>query len=142
MLLPSVDAVCYAFVKAGRTHDRLDAGEPKPISYLVAHAGEGNGDALALQLLDGVQQRVAGTGVDEVDRVCIEKNVLCRRAVGRHRSLQPGVEVADTRKEEFAADAPNQQTREGDRLRVAPDVSVGLLARQLAEHRACGWLVR
>jgi hypothetical protein len=35
-------------------------------SYLVAHAGEGEGDASSLQLLDNVQQGVAGAYVDEV----------------------------------------------------------------------------
>src|ERR1700752_3707521 len=44
--------------------------------------------------------------------------------------------MAHARKEHVAADAPNQQTREGNRLRMAPDVAIGLLTRQLAEYRA------
>jgi hypothetical protein len=43
--------------------------------------------------------------------------------------------VADTREEQFAANAPNQQTGESNRFAVAPDIPIRLLARQLAEHR-------
>ena len=44
--------------------------------------------------------------------------------------------MADAGKEQVAAGAPDQQPGEGDRLGVPFDVAIGLLARQLAEHRA------
>src|SRR5215469_14398101 len=78
--LPGAHAVGHTFVEVGRSDDSLDAPNPHPLSYFVAHPGEGEGDASALQLLDEIQQCVTGAGVDEVHRVCVEENMLCRWA--------------------------------------------------------------
>src|SRR4029077_11879791 len=134
--LPGAYPVGHPFVEVSRTDDSLYATEPKPLSYFVAHAGEGEGNPLRLELLDGVQQRVAAGGVDEGYGIGVQQDVLCRRANCRQCGLQPLVEVAGTREEQVAADAPNQQTGEGDRFGVAPDVAIGLGPRQLTEHRA------
>src|SRR5271165_1559247 len=55
LLLPGAHAVGHAFVEVGRPDDRLYARKPQPLSDFVAHASEGEGDALALQLFDRVQ---------------------------------------------------------------------------------------
>ena len=72
---------------------------------------------------------------NKVYGIRIQKDVLRGRANRRERRLQTLVEVADTREEQVTAHAPNQQAGKGDRLGMAPDVAIGLLARQLAEHR-------
>ena len=61
MLLPGAHAIGHTFVEVGRAHNDLYAPKPQSLSYLVSHAGEGERDASALQLLDDVQQCVAGT---------------------------------------------------------------------------------
>ena len=66
LLLPGAHAIGQTFVEVARAHDGLYAPKPHSLSYLVANPGEGEGDALALQLLDEAPERVAGTGVDEV----------------------------------------------------------------------------
>ena len=53
-LLPGSYAVGHAVKKIGLADPSLDAREPHLLSYFVAHTGEGEGDASALQLLDGV----------------------------------------------------------------------------------------
>jgi len=55
LLLPGAHPVSHTLVKVGRAHYSLYACESKSISYFVAHASEGEGDALALQLFDKVQ---------------------------------------------------------------------------------------
>src|SRR5215472_8046295 len=67
--LPSAHAVRHTFVEVGWAHGSLYPAEPHPVPHRVAHTGEGEGDALALELLDGVRQRVAGGGVNEVHRI-------------------------------------------------------------------------
>ena len=144
LLLPGAHAVGHTFVEVSRTDDSLYAPEPHPLSYLVAHAGEGEGDTLALQLLDGAQQRVAGAGVDEVHRICVQKHMLRRRTGRGQRSLQPLVEMTDTREEQVAAGAPDQQPGEGD----APRGGAGRRdtppcpAAGRARHLAGGWFDR
>ena len=64
--LPGAHAVRHPFVEVSRTDHGLHATEPHSLSHLVAHAGKGEGDAPALQLLDGAQQCVAAGGVSEV----------------------------------------------------------------------------
>ncbi len=108
LLLPGAHAVGHAFVEVGRTNGSLYAPEPHPLPYFVAHAGEGEGDALALQLLDGVQQRVAGSNVDEVHRLRVKKHMLRRRVARGQCRLQLLVVLTDARKKEVAARAPNQ----------------------------------
>jgi CorA-like Mg2+ transporter protein len=54
LLLPGAHAVGNAFVEIGRPDDRLYAREPHPLSYFVAHTGEGEDNASALQLFDVV----------------------------------------------------------------------------------------
>ena len=56
-------------------------------SYLIAHAGERDGYVLALQLLDGVQHRVAAGGVDEVNRAYVHKHVLPGRWLEANAAL-------------------------------------------------------
>ena len=70
--LPGAHAIRHALVEVARAHGSFDTPEPHSLSHLIAHASEGNRDALALQLLDGVQQRVEGGGVDQVHRSGIE----------------------------------------------------------------------
>src|SRR5262249_11205125 len=65
-LLPGAHAIGHPFMEVGRADDSLGGPEPHWLSYLVANPGEGEGDTLALQLLDRGQQLVAGTDVDEV----------------------------------------------------------------------------
>src|SRR6266403_2362041 len=48
LLLPGAHAVGHAFVKVSRAYGSFYAPEPQPLSHLVAHAGEGEGDALTL----------------------------------------------------------------------------------------------
>ena len=79
---------------------------------------------------------VAGAGIDEVDRFGIQKHMPRRWAARGQRSLQPVVEVTDTRKEQVAARAPNQSPGNVTRLGVEPDVAIRFRARQLAQHRA------
>src|SRR6516225_5333422 len=102
----------------------------------VPYAGESDRDSLALQLFDEAHQRVAGTGIDKVRRICVYKNVLRWRAARGQRSPQPIVEATDTCKEKVTAAAPNQQSGERERLRMSPDVAIGLRPRQLSEHCA------
>ena len=66
VLLPGAHAIGQTFVEVARAHEGLYASKPHSLSYLVAHPGEGEGDALALQPLDEAQQCVAGSAVDEV----------------------------------------------------------------------------
>ena len=66
LLLPGAHTIGHAFVEVCRADDRLYASTPHPVPHFVAHAGKGEGDALALQLPDKIQQRVATAGVDEV----------------------------------------------------------------------------
>src|SRR5690242_9329742 len=86
-LSPCAHPVGHTLVKVGRTHNSFYTSEPHPVSYFVAHSGEGDSQALALQLLDGVQQRVAGGGVYKIHRIRIHKHMLGRRAGSRQRSL-------------------------------------------------------
>ncbi len=59
LLLPGEYTVGHTFVEIGRAYGSLYPPEPHPLPYFVAHTGQGEGDTLALQLLDKVQQRVA-----------------------------------------------------------------------------------
>src|SRR5271166_409771 len=52
LLLPRAHAVGHAFIEVRRPDDSLYAPEPHSLSYLVAYTGKGEGDTLALQLLD------------------------------------------------------------------------------------------
>src|SRR5262249_23011999 len=104
--LTGAHAVGHAFVEVGRAHRSLYASQLKARSYFAAHAVKGEGDPLPLQLLYGVQHRVAASGIDEVDRIRIQKDLLCRWLNRRERCLQTLAEVADTREEQVAADAP------------------------------------
>src|SRR6516162_5555154 len=79
--LPGAHAVGHTFVEVGRADGGLYAAEAHPLPYFVAHSGEGEGYTLALQLLDEVQQRAAGAGVDEVYRISVQKHMLRQRAV-------------------------------------------------------------
>src|SRR5882672_6880662 len=106
LLLPREQAVGHAFVEVARTDGRLYAPEPHPLPHFVAYAGEGEGDTLALQLLDGVQQRVAGGNVDEVHRLCVQKHMLRRRMARGQCRLQLLDKVTDARKEQVATRAP------------------------------------
>jgi hypothetical protein len=101
-LLPSAHAVGHPFVEVGRSYGCLYPSNSHPLSYAVTHTGEGEGDALALQLLDEDQQRIAGAGVDEIHRVCVQKNLLCRWPARGQRGLHPLVKVTDTGKEQIA----------------------------------------
>jgi hypothetical protein len=44
--LPGAHPVGYAFVEVSQADDSLHASKPHALSYFVAHAGEGEGDAL------------------------------------------------------------------------------------------------
>src|SRR5262249_44544421 len=66
LLLPGAHAIGHTFVEVGRAHDGLHASEAHALPDVVAHTGDGEGDALALQFLDEVQQCVGGAYVDEV----------------------------------------------------------------------------
>ncbi len=58
------------------------------------------------------------------------------RGARGQRGLQPRAEMADAGEEQIAADPPDQQAGEGDRLRMVAGIAVGLGSRQLAQHRA------
>ena len=66
MLLPGAHTIGHTFVEVGRAYDGLYTSKPHALPHMVAHTGEGERDALALQLLDDVQQCVAGAYVDLV----------------------------------------------------------------------------
>src|SRR6185436_3981050 len=65
---PGAHAIGHAFIEIRRTDRSLYASEPHALSHLVADAGKGHGDALAMQHLDEGQQLVTGGGVDKVYR--------------------------------------------------------------------------
>src|SRR5262245_19119071 len=136
MLLPGAHAIGHTVVEVGRAHDGLYAPEPQALPDVVAHTREGEGDALALQLLDEVQQCVAGAYVDEVHGLCVHKHALRRRAARGQRSLQPVAQVTDAGKPQVAAGAPDQKPGKGERFGVPFDVAIGLRARHLTEHGA------
>src|SRR6516165_1344036 len=101
LALPGPHAIGHPLVEVRRAHDRLDAPEPHPLADWVAHTGERDTDAAALRLLDEVQERVTGSGVDEVHRTSVQQHLLRRRVGRRQRGSQPVVEVADARKEQI-----------------------------------------
>src|SRR5262249_25153326 len=78
--LPSAHTICYALVEIAATDHSFYASEAHALAHLVADPGEGQGDALTLEFLGEAQQLVAGAGVDEVHRLCIQKHMLCRWA--------------------------------------------------------------
>ena len=131
-----MDAVGHALVEVDRPHDSLYAPTPHLLAYFVAYAGEGEGDSLALQFSDEIQQRVAGAGVDSVHRFRVQKHVFYWRVARRHCSFQLIVQTTDAGKEQVSARSPNHQSREGECLGVEPDVAIGLFARQLTQYRA------
>jgi hypothetical protein len=76
MLLPGAHAIGHTFVEVGRAHDGLYTPEPHALPYVVAHMGEGERDALALQFLDEGQQCVGGAYVDLVHCLCVREQGL------------------------------------------------------------------
>src|ERR1700752_1336542 len=74
--LPGAHAVGHTFVEVGRADGSLYAREPHLFPYFGAYTSEGKGDALAAQLFDLVQRLVAGAGVNEVHRICVQKHML------------------------------------------------------------------
>src|SRR5262249_17288914 len=107
--LRSAHAVGYTLVEVGRAHDGFQARMSHALPDVVAHTGEREGDPLAVQLLDDVQQRVAGAYVNVVHCLCVHKHVLCRRVARGQRSLQPVPQVTDAGEEQIAAGAPYQK---------------------------------
>src|SRR5262245_41762075 len=83
--LPGTHAIGHAFMEVRRAHGGLDAAALHSLPHFVAHMGECQADALALQLPDGAQHRVAGGGVDEVHRACVQEYLLRRRAARAQR---------------------------------------------------------
>src|SRR2546427_1181827 len=126
MALPGAHAIGHTVVEARRAHDSLYASEPHSLSHRVAHTGEGDGYTSALRLLDGVQQRVAGGGVDEVHRICVQKDVIRGRAARSQRRSQTVAEVTDAREEHIPARAQYPQPGKSERLGVVADVALGL----------------
>ena len=116
MTLPVAHTIGEAFVEARRAHRSLNTSELHLLPHLIAHAGERDGDALALQIFDGAQQRVASGRVDEVHRTSIQEHMLRRWMARGQRGPQAIAEAITARKEQIAARAPNQQSREGDGL--------------------------
>src|SRR5258708_27232284 len=62
--------------------------------------------------------------------------MLYRRTNLGERVFQGCFHLADARKEQVATNSPNQQTRKGTDLRVAPNAAIGLGTWKLAEHRS------
>ena len=83
LLLPGAYAIGHPFVEVGRAHEGFEARSPHALPDVVAHTGDREGDALALQLLDEVQQGVAGAYVNLVHCLCVHKHVLRRRVSRR-----------------------------------------------------------
>jgi hypothetical protein len=83
-LVPGAHAIGHTFIKVRRTHRRLNSSQLHSLSYLIAHAGEGKSDTLALELTNGVEQSIAGARVNEVYRARVDEYVRRRRAVWRN----------------------------------------------------------
>src|SRR5262249_37510927 len=82
---PDADAIGHALIEAGPADEGLNARKPHPIPHVVAHTGKAYRDALVLQLFDQTQQRVAGTGINKVHRICVQKHVLHWRVTSCQR---------------------------------------------------------
>src|SRR5262245_30601296 len=116
LALPRAYAIGHTFMEVLRAHCGLDPRESHSLATLIADTNEGDGDPLALQLLDRVQQTVQGGGVNQVHCTGIEKNMFCLWAARGQRRLHPLPNVTDACEEEVATGAPDQQSGEGDRL--------------------------
>jgi hypothetical protein len=89
------------------------------LPYLVAQAGEGNGDALALQLADEVDKCVARADINLVHGPGVHEHWLRRRAARGQAGRQPVAQVTDVGEEQVATGAPDQKPGEGDRVGVS-----------------------
>jgi hypothetical protein len=64
--LPCPDTIRHPLVEVCSADESLDAAKPHSFPHLVAHTGEGESDALTLQLSDVVEQVVAAARIDEI----------------------------------------------------------------------------
>src|SRR5262245_30897371 len=134
--LPSTHAVRNTFVEVDRIDNILDSSEPHILTDSVAYAGESDGDALGLQFLDEREELVAGTDVDKIYRAEVHKHMLHLRSKLDHRTVQQRSHSSNARKEQIAANSPDQQSGKGNGIGMQSNVAIRLRARKLAEHRS------
>src|SRR5262245_651345 len=99
LALPRAYAIGHTFVEVVRAHCGLDPREPQSLAHLITDTSEGDGDPLALQLLDRAQQTVRGGCVNQVHCTGIEKDMFRLWAARGQRRLHSLPNVTDAREE-------------------------------------------